>query len=89
MAEFSKKLCGARIEAVEQIAVRPFEIEGEVERLAHARVLQRLAPRIEEEALRAGGVSSGSISFFTLPSRIAGKLYSVAHTFEVNSSRKS
>ena len=35
------------------------------------------------------GVSSGSTSFMILPARIAGKSYSIAHTLEVNSSRKS
>ena len=44
----------AIIEAVEQIGVRPFEIEGEIERLADPDVLELLAPQIEEEALRAG-----------------------------------
>ena len=43
----------AVIEAEEQVLVRPFEIEGEVQRLAHADVLELVAPQIEEEALRA------------------------------------
>ena len=41
----------ARILPIEQILVRPFEIESEVEGLPHAAVLELRAPQIEHEAL--------------------------------------
>jgi hypothetical protein len=41
----------ARILAIEQILVGPLEIEGEVERLAHAAVLKLRPAQIEDEAL--------------------------------------
>ena len=44
---------GARILAVEEIAVRPFEIEGEIEGFAHAPVLKLLPAQIEHEGLHA------------------------------------
>ena len=44
---------GALIGAVHDGLVGPFEIEGVDQRLAQARVLELLAPRVEEPALRA------------------------------------
>src|SRR3977135_3344322 len=46
---------GALIGPVHDVLVGPFEIEGENERLAHALVLELLAPRVEEPALRTRG----------------------------------
>ncbi len=59
MSEFSKIALRARIEIEEQLLVRPLEVEGEIERLAHALVLELLAPRVDEEALGSGGALVG------------------------------
>src|ERR1700746_3548519 len=45
---------GARIGAIHDGLVGPFEIERLDQRLAHARVLEFVASRIDEPALRAG-----------------------------------
>ena len=46
---------GALVEAIKQLLVRPLEIEHEIKRLAHARVLELFAAGIDEIALCTGG----------------------------------
>ena len=79
----------AVVEAEEHIAVGPLEVEGEIPSASRTRGSLNLSRRVlMKKPCVPDGVSSGSVSFFTRPSRIAGKSYSVAQTFEVNSSRK-
>src|SRR5258708_5402571 len=49
-----KRRMGARIGAVHDGLVGPFEIKGQDQRLAHARVLEFVAGGIDEPALRSG-----------------------------------
>ena len=46
----------AGVRVVHHLPVHPLEVEGETERLAHARILELRAPRIDEESLEVAGV---------------------------------
>ena len=50
---------GALIEIVEQVAVRPFEVEGVADGATYAGVCELGAARVEEPALSAGGILVG------------------------------
>src|SRR5262249_30216177 len=50
---------GAGVEAIEDVLVGPLEVEGIVERLAHARVGELGPAHVEEEPLRARGAIVG------------------------------
>jgi len=55
MSEFFEVARGPRIEAVEQLLVRPFEIEDEVRARREREILEILSRRVVDEvALRAG-----------------------------------
>ncbi len=51
MSEFSKIRRRALVEPEHDVLVRPLEIEGEADRLADARILERLAAQVEVPAL--------------------------------------
>ncbi len=46
----------ARVLIEEQLPVQPLKVEREIERLAHAHVLEQWPPHVEHEALHAGAV---------------------------------
>src|SRR5205807_9521471 len=46
----------ADVRVVHQPAAHPFEVEGERERLAHARILELVAARVDEEGLKIADV---------------------------------
>src|SRR5207244_11519013 len=46
----------ADVRVVHQAPVHPFEVEGEPDGLAHAHILELLAPRVDPVALEVAGV---------------------------------
>src|SRR5258708_4377049 len=41
-----------RVRVVHELAIHPFEVVGEPDRLAHPRILEFLAPRVDQVALK-------------------------------------
>ena len=78
----------ALVGAVEQVALRPFEIEAERDRLAHARVAEALAPLVDRHRLHGRPLLAGKFALDDLAGRRAPESRSRSpRSREVNSWR--